>query len=165
MNKTGMRNPFDASVSLVTTAETIVKKDSEKGAGKPKTTDKIKVFLACVPSLENAKNDLLDIIDQVDEETKAEVESYVRQIEAIQVSVLKFTQMTISQSVAPKEEPVNTEAVTEATPSLAEVLAGKIADSEISKMVLSDVEFKGGKIVAAERGAGARIQKIQDTEG
>ncbi len=168
MKKTGMNNPFDASVSLATIAETIVKKDSsEKQTKEPKTTDKIKVFLACVPSLENAKTDLLDIIDQVDEETKAEVEGFIKQIEGIQVGVLKFTQMTISQSVvaketAPQVAPQSAEQAQQASPSLSDVLTGKVAESEIEKIVLSDVHFSGGKIVSYDRSAGSRIRQIPD---
>lgn len=171
MNKTGMRNPFDASVSLVT-AQTVVKKQpgtSEKAVKEPKTTDKIKVFLACVPSLEDAKNDLKEIVDQVDDTVRTEVESFISQIEGIQVKVLEFTQMTISQSVtekaetpAPATEGSQTMDSAAVQANLADVLAGRIEDSEIAKIVLADVEFSGGKIITTDRSAGSKIRQIPD---
>jgi len=172
MNKTGMNNPFDASVSLVT-AQTVVKRktgdEKVEKVKEPKTTDKIKVFLACVPSLEDAKNDLKEIVDQVSEEVRAEVESYISQIEGIQVKVLEFTQMTISESSMAKAEDVPAEVAAPETSdsalvqdSLSDVLAGRVADSEIAKIVLADVEFSGGKIVSSDRSAGSKIRQIPD---
>ena len=159
-----MRNPFDASVSLVT-AQTIVKKDSEEKASKePRTMDKIKVFLACVPSLEDAKTDLKEVIDQVDESVKAEIDSFIEQIEQIQVKVLEFTQMTISRNSEGKVEAKlvpEVDAVPESA-SLSDVLASRIDDSEISKMVLADIQFSDGKIIMNNRSASSVIRQIPD---
>ena len=164
-----MRNPFDASVSLVT-AQTVVKKQpgaSEKTekVKEPKSTDKIKVFLACVPSLEDAKNDLKEIVDQVDEGVRTEVESFISQIEGIQVKVLEFTQMTISQGASVKSEVPEGSETSDSTAlqaNLSDILAGRMEDSEIAKIVLADVEFSGGKVVTTDRSAGSKIRQIPD---
>ena len=150
--------------SLNKSAESVVKKDSSDKPREPKTTDKIKVFLACVPSLENAKTDLTDIIDQVDEATKKEVEGFIKQIEGIQVKVLEFTQMTITQTIMAKEP---SPAPTQTQPgvqehNLAELLAGKVAESEIEKIVLADVKFSNGKLVVGSRAAGSVVVQIPD---
>ena len=176
MNKTGMTNPFAASVSLVT-AQTVIKKqpgaDKAEKVKEPKSTDKIKVFLACVPSLEDAKNDLKEIVDQVDEGVRAEVDSFISQIEGIQVKVLEFTQMTISQSATTKPETAESASVPESSASetsdasinqasLADVLASRIDDSEIAKIVLANVGFSGGNIVETDRSSGSKIRQIPD---
>jgi hypothetical protein len=162
---TGMKNPFDVTTSLVT-AKTVVKKQPgavEPQVKEPKSTDKVKIFLACVPSLEDAKADLKETIDQVDEAIRAEVESFIKQIEAIQVKVLEFTQMTISQGASAEEVVPGVETDKPTAPaSLSDVLAGRMCDSDIAKIVLADVEFSGGKIVSVDRASGSRIRQIPD---
>lgn len=165
-----MKNPFDMTLSLVT-AQTVVKKqpagDKDKQIKETKSTDKIKIFLACVPSLEDAKNDLKEIVDEVDEGVRAEVDSFISQIEGIQVKVLEFTQMTISQGSSKKDAAVAPEAAVApaaapAEASLADVLASRIEDSEIAKIVLANVGFSGGKIIETDRSSGSKIRQIPD---
>ena len=148
MKKTGIKNPFDASVSLVT-AQTVKKTDGQaKKETKSKSTDKIKIFLACVPSLEDAKNDLKVIVDEVENSIKGDVQSFIEQISSIQNRVLEFTQMAIAEGVNESvEEPAPMDGDVKEV-SLPDILMDKLSGSEIAKIVLSDVNFnKNGKIL------------------
>ena len=77
-------------------------------AGKEKTpreADVVKMELQCIPSLQDAKNDLIAVADAlVDGEMKSLVQQFISQIEKMQEQVLSLTMRSIKDAREVRKE-------------------------------------------------------------
>ena len=120
-------SPVDLAPKEVTPAPKKVEKGGgEKDAVKEKQVkrnDLIRVFLDCVPSLEDAKEDFQTVLQSLQNpEVQSQVEGYLAQIEEIQVSVLELTKGVIQEGRTPaislekKESPITADMIAGKTP-------------------------------------------------
>ena len=99
------KNPFGVTLAMNDVAEgapkDVEKKTdkTDKPEKKPKSSDLVKIQLACVPSLENAKDDLNEVLETLEDEAlKASVSGFLDQLEAIEEKVLALTMQGIKDA-------------------------------------------------------------------
>jgi len=96
-----MKNPFGTNISLVTAAK------AEKTG---KEADIVKLELQCVPSLQSAKEMLIEVSENlVDGEMLNLVQGFVTQIEKMQEQVLALTMQSIRAAREVRKETVQEE--------------------------------------------------------
>jgi hypothetical protein len=92
------KNPFATNLVLKVAEEAEVSKPDSKVEKKPKTVDLVKAHLACIPSLEKAKEDLTEVLTSLaDEKLKDAVSNWISEIEKIEENVLSVTMQGIKQ--------------------------------------------------------------------
>jgi hypothetical protein len=119
-------NPFGAQLVVLAGDDA-----SKKDGGKKGKTDLVKLSLMCVPSLESAKNDLLEVASaSVNEDLKKSIADFVNQLEAIEEKVLALTMQGIKKE---RQDRLGAETPPEITPGMfsgAEPLPGEEKPAE-----------------------------------
>ena len=100
-------NPFGSKIVL---AENEQKPNQKK---EKKQTDLVKIHLACIPSLEDAKEKLTDVLESIEDgELKNIVNAFVDQLEAIEERVLSLTMDGIKNARQKRQDVIAPQAIT-----------------------------------------------------
>lgn len=89
-------NPFGSQLVVIAEETAVTKDDIDKK--KTKSVDLVKLNLTCIPSLEKAKSDLLEVADNTsDADLKKTIADFVNQLEGIEEKVLGLTMQGIKK--------------------------------------------------------------------
>jgi len=122
-----MKNPFNALTRIALSPSPVLpstppvevapEKTVEKGnkskvsKGELSAIDRVKIYSACVPSLESAKDDLKEVLAEIeDSDTHQKISEFVDQIEGIQLAVLEFCKLAIKTKKDGETAAVTTDA-------------------------------------------------------
>jgi len=116
------KNPFGVTFAMDNASEgthaAVEKKTekTEKVEKKPKSSDLVKIQLACIPSLENAKDDLNEVMETLtDEALRKAVNGFLDQLETIEENILALTMQGIKDT---RKSRLPTEAAPAITPGM-----------------------------------------------
>jgi hypothetical protein len=111
-----MKDPFGTATSMIVLSADRAEPMAKRDAKDNKKANLVKIYLAAVPSLEDAKDALVEISDSVeDQEIKGKVEEFINSIFKITEDILDLTKVAVRGVRQQAQEQAQPQAQTQTT--------------------------------------------------